>query len=39
MASQNNLKSVTYSMFDNNKFNINSFKETILDVAKTQDKI
>ena len=39
MASQNNLKSVTYSMFNNNKFNIDSFKETILDVSKTQDKI
>ena len=39
MATQNNFKSVTYSMFDNDKFNMDSFKETVLNISKQQDKL
>ncbi len=39
MASQNNLKMLTYAMFDGDKFNIDSFKAACLEVIKTQDKL
>lgn len=39
MASENNLKSVTYEMFDGDHFNLNSVKETVKEVMKQQDKI
>lgn len=40
MAQQYNLNVETYEMFDNdNNFNLKSFKETILKIAKIQDKL
>lgn len=39
MASQNNLNTAIYEMFDNDKFNINSFKEKVIEVSKKQDKV
>lgn len=39
MATMDNLKSVTYSLFEGDHFNITSFKETCLEVMKTQDKL
>lgn len=39
MADQNNLNVETYQMFFGNKFNIDSFKEVVLKVKQTQNKI
>lgn len=39
MASMDNLNVKTYSLFDGDHFNLTSFKETCLDVMKTQDKL
>ncbi len=39
MAEQQNFKHTTYSMFDEDSFNINSLKETCLNIMKTQEKL
>lgn len=39
MATMDNLKTKTYSLFEGDHFNITSFKETCLEVMKTQDKL
>jgi len=39
MASQNNLKSVTYSMFDGDGFNLKSVAEAMEKTAKTQERL
>lgn len=39
MASQNNLKTASYSMFDGDRFHLDSFKKTCLEVLKSQDKL
>lgn len=39
MASMDNLNVKTYSLFEGDHFNLTSFKETCLDVMKTQDKL
>lgn len=39
MASQNNFNIKTYKMFDNDSFNITSFKDVINEVKEKQDKL
>lgn len=39
MASQNNLKALTYSMFEQDHFNLTSFKKTCLQVLEQQNKL
>jgi aspartate aminotransferase/aromatic-amino-acid transaminase len=39
MASQNNLKAVTYSMFDGGSFNLKSVAEAMAKTAETQDRL
>lgn len=39
MATMDNLKTKTYSLFEGDHFNLSSFKETCLEVMKTQDKL
>lgn len=39
MASMDNLNVKTYSLFEGNHFNLSSFKETCLEVMKTQKKL
>ena len=39
MATMDNLKAVTYSLFEGDHFNLKSLKETCLEVMKTQKKL
>lgn len=39
MATQNSLNVKTYSLFENDHFNLTSFKQTCLEVMKKQDKL
>ena len=39
MASHNNINTVTYSMFDEDRFNLESFKSTCLATLKKQNKL
>lgn len=39
MASNNNIQVKKYKMFDEEHFNITSFKNTVLEVSKTQERI
>ncbi|MCF0258470.1 MAG: aminotransferase class I/II-fold pyridoxal phosphate-dependent enzyme [Erysipelotrichaceae bacterium] len=39
MAQMSNIKTAAYSLFEGDHFNLDSFKKTVQDVMKTQDKV